>query len=415
MRLGFFSAAPLIKNAYVVLVLLVIVVAIQITLAVWRGWQAMAGIAILLAMTSALLIDKTHVSLTLVATASAVASYLAIKRDWRHLLVAAIIFAYAAHLLWLMGNPLAGRPPQPVSEHQYNLLYLFLYAAIFYLPALLNKRAVADELHTILPVLLNSLSFSVVMALAVLSHFQQSYAAISLGVAALFLALSIIQWLRAGQHHTPAVYACFGYLALSISIYGYAKIPDAFLWLSIQSLLVVSMALWYRSKTLIVMNSLIYAGILLAYFAASPSTDSVNFSFAIVALASARVMNWQKERLTLRTDLLRNIYLAIAFVLIFYALYCAVPGRYVSLSWTATAVAYFLLSYLLGSIKYRWMAISAVLVTVGYLFVVDLAHLDPVFRVAAFLFLGLMALAISLFYTRARWVLKKGGNGSARH
>jgi len=132
----------------------------------------------------------------------------------------------------------------------------------------------------------------------------------------------------------------------------------------------------------------------------------VNFSFALVALASARVMNWQKERLTLRTELLRNVYLFIAFVLVFYALDRAVPPQYVTLAWTLTAVVYFALSYLLRSNKYRLMAIAGMLVTVVYLFLVDLASLDPRFRVAAFMFLGLMAVMISLYYTRIRKPLR---------
>jgi uncharacterized membrane protein len=47
------------------------------------------------------------------------------------------------------------------------------------------------------------------------------------------------------------------------------------------------------------------------------------------------------------------------------------------------------------------------LVTVVYLFLVDLASLDPRFRVAAFMFLGLMAVMISLYYTRIRKPLKE--------
>jgi hypothetical protein len=404
MQLGFFSATPLIANRYIVLSLLLVVVALQLAIAVRRNWQALGGVAILLWMASALLIDTTHVTLPLVAAGSAVSIWLAVRRAWKLLVPVAIILAYAAHLIWLIGNPLIGHPLKAVSEHEYNLVYLFLYAAIFYLPALVDKQPSADETHTVISVLLNSLGFSILTALVVLTHFQEDYAAIYLCAAGFFLALSITQWLKTRKQYAPAIYACFGFMALSVAVYGYTKLPVAFLWLSSESLLVVSLALWFRSRTLVVMNSLIYVSILLAYFAVSPSSHSVNFSFALVALASARVMNWQKERLTLRTDLLRNVYLVIAFALIFYSLYRAVPAEYVTLSWTATAVAYFLLSYLLRNIKYRVMAISAMLLTVVYLFLVDLAHLDPVFRVATFLFLGLMALVISLFYTRTRWL-----------
>jgi hypothetical protein len=407
MRLGFFSATPLIPDQYIVFLLLLIVVALQLAYAVRRNWQALAGMAILLLIASALFIDTTHVSLSVVAGASVVAAYLAVSRVWRLLIPFAIFLAYAAHLLWLMGNPIMGHPLQAVSEHQYNLAYLFLYATIFYLPILLEKGRSADEPYAVIMVLLNTLGFSLLVALVTLTHFQERYGAVYVGVAGFFLALAIIQWLKTRRQYAPAIYASFGYMALSIAIYGYAKMPAAFFWLSLQSLLVVSMALWFRSRTLVVINSIIYINVLLAYFAASPSSNRVNLSFALVALASARVMNWQKQRLTLRTDLLRNIYLVIAFVLIFYTLYRAVPANYVTLSWTATAVIYFLLSYLLNNIKYRLMGISAILLTVVYLIFVDLAHLDPVFRVAAFMFLGLLALVISHFYTRARYLTGK--------
>jgi hypothetical protein len=407
MRLHFFSPSPLVDNASLVFFFLLIVVALQIYLAVRRDSQALAGVGILLGMISALLIDQTHIALPLVVMLSAVAVYLAIRHSWWRLLNASIVLAYAAHLLWLLNNPLAGHSVQAVSGHQYNLVYLFVYAAVFSLPLILTKYVSIDDISLLTMIFLNCLGFSILVFLAVLTHFQKDFPAISLGVCGLFLISSIAQWIRTNQQLGPAIYACFAFMALSIAIYGYAAIPDSFLWLSVQSLLVVSISLWFRSRILVVVNSFIYVGVLVGYFALSPSSHPVNFGFALVALASARVMNWQKERLTLRTELLRNVYLFIAFVLIFYALYRAVPAQYVTLSWTLTAVGYFLLSYLLKSVKYRLMAISAMLVTVLYLFAVDLARLDPRFRVAAFLFLGLMAVMISLYYTKIRKPLDK--------
>ena len=405
MRLHFFSAAPLIDNSYIVLVFLLIVVVCQLYLAVRRDSQSLATVGILLGVVAAMLIDRTHVELALVATFAAVAAYLGVHRGWPRLLNASIIIVYAAHLLWLLNNPLAGHPLQAVTEHHYHLVYLFVYAAIFSLPLLFNKRIAVDDVSSVAMIFLNCIGFGVLMFLAVLTHFQKDFPAISIGVFGLLLISSISLWIRTNHQLGPAIYASFGFMALSIAIWGYAAIPGSFLWLSLQSLLVVSIALWFRSRVLVVVNSFIYVGILIGYFLLSHSSHPVNFSFALVALASARVMNWQKERLTLRTEMLRNVYLFIAFVLIFYGLYRSVPPQYVTLSWTLTAVGYFLLSYLLKSGKYRLMAISAMLVTVVYLFLVDLASLDPQYRVAAFLFLGVMAVMISLYYTRIRKLL----------
>jgi hypothetical protein len=352
-HLGFFSTAPLIPNKYIAVSLLLIVVGLQLTIAIRRNWQALAGIAIMLWLASAMLIDIAHVTLPLVAAGSAIATCLAIRRNWRQLFPLLIILAYGTHLLWLLGNPIVSLRLRAADAHEYNLVYLFVYASIFYLPALRGEASSGDEARPIVEASLNSLGLSMLVALAALTHFAESYAGIYLCAAAFLLCLSITQWLKTNQQHTPAIYASFGYMALSIAIYGYTRIPTAFMWLSLQSLLVVSMALWFRSRTLVVMNSIIFLIVLVAYFAASPSSDQVNFSFVLVAVASARVMNWQKERLTLRTESLRNIYLAIAFTLILYALYRAVPAQYVTLSWSAMVIVYFLISYLLHNTKYR--------------------------------------------------------------
>lgn len=402
MRLHFFSPNPLVRNSYIVFFLLLLVVGLQLYMAVQRESQTLASVGILLGMIAALLSDRTHIELPLVAVLSAGAVYLAIRRGWWRVLNSCVVLAYAAHLMWLLNNPIVGNPVQAVANHQYNIFYLFLYAGIFSLPLILNMRVSGGAGSSIALIFLNCLGFSVLVFLATVTHLPRDYPAIALGVFVLLMVFSVAQWLRTNQQLGPAIYACFAFMALSIAIYGYAAIPDSFLWLSVQSLLVVSIALWFRSRILVVVNSVIYVGILIGYFALSRSSDAVNFSFAIVALSSARVMNWQKQRLTLRTDRLRNVYLFIAFVLIFYALYQVVPPQYVTLSWTMTAVVYFLLSYLLKSSKYRLMGFAAMLVTVVYLFLVDLASLDPRFRVAAFMFLGLMAVMISLYYTRIR-------------
>ena len=83
-----------------------------------------------------------------------------------------------------------------------------------------------------------------------------------------------------------------------------------------------------------------------------------------------------------------------------FALYHLVPSQYVTLSWTAAAVFYFIFSLVMKLIKYRWMAIATVLCTGFYLFFVDLSHLETGYRVLAFLFLALISLGASLYFTK---------------
>lgn len=399
-RLHFFSSDPLVTSRPIAVSLLLLVVGLLFYLSIRRASQGLAGLAILLSMVSAVLIDQTHLSLPLVALNAVISSILAIKRDWRRLLVGTIITAYGVHLLWLLNNFVLGHPLKGVENHQFNLIYLFLYVLAFAAATLLIKDTSGDLYAVVGIILLNCIAFSAVSLLVVLTQYQTVYASVYLGVFLVFMAISIIHWLRTKRQILAAGYACFGYMGLTIAIYGYADPPTSFLWLSLQSLLVVSMALWFRSRVLVVVNTMIFIGIVAAYMITSPSSHLVNFTFVIVAHASARVMNWQKERLTLQTEMMRNIYLLTAFLLILMAVYRVAPAQYVTLFWTAAAAVYFVLSSLLKNIKYRWIAIGMILVSVMHLFVVDLARLDASYRVMAFLGLGLMTLIISLFYTR---------------
>ena len=102
----------------------------------------------------------------------------------------------------------------------------------------------------------------------------------------------------------------------------------------------------------------------------------------------------------MKTESFRNIYLASTFFTFLYAIYHAVPPQYITLSWTAFAVVYFIMSITLSNIKYRWMGILTILVSSIRLFLVDLAQLDMGYRVLAFLFFAIIAFGVSIYYTK---------------
>ena len=191
-------------------------------------------------------------------------------------------------------------------------------------------------------------------------------------------------------------------MALSISIYGYFGLPNAYFLLVLQSFLVVSMALWFRSKIIVIANSFLFASILLLYIITSDHLNSINLAFAFTALATARILNWRKERLTLHTEIFRNINLIIAFFMVLFSLSHLVPSQYVTLSWTSAAISYLLLSILLHNIKYRYMAILTMVVTGGHLFFIDLSQMEIGYRVIAFLVFSVIAIGVSLYYTKRR-------------
>ena len=91
--------------------------------------------------------------------------------------------------------------------------------------------------------------------------------------------------------------------------------------------------------------------------------------------------------------------------MVLYSLHNAVSAQFVTLSWALSALLFFLLSVLMHNKKYRWLAIITMLVTVFYLFIVDLKNISLGYRIVALMFIALIALGISIFYARRQ---KKG-------
>ncbi len=401
-RLHFFSDPPLIRSPAAAAALLLMVVAFQFLVANRIRSELLAGIAFLSALLTGFFIDQPLAGFILIVAGSTLGLWFWYRYNWWRLFLAAIPLAYAAHLLWLLNNPLMGHPLQAAEQYSFQAEFLFLTSLIFSLPWMFRERAGASDVLTAASTLLNGGGFLILLLLITLTFLKPYFARVYLLAAVFFLLVSVLQWRRTHLQIAPSLTACVGFLALTASIFGYVKIPHAYFWLSLQSLLVVCMALWYRSKIIVVVNTFIYLILFMAYFFGSPPVDDVNASFALVALASARIMNWKKERLTLQTEMFRNAYLVAAFIAVLYFLYHAVPAHYVTLSWTGAAALYFLLSLLLRNIKYRLMAMFTMVVTVLYLLLIDLPRLEAKFRVLAFLFLGLISLGISLYYTRFR-------------
>jgi hypothetical protein len=193
-----------------------------------------------------------------------------------------------------------------------------------------------------------------------------------------------------------------GYAALSVAIVARFSSPDHFVWLCWQSIIVVSTAVWFRSRFIVVGNFAVFVLVFVAYLLTAGTIGAVSASFGVVALLSARLLNWQKDRLELKTEMMRNAYLLCALIIFPYTLYHTVPPGFVSLSWLCLAAGYYLVSRFLHLRKYRWMALLTTGLTILYVFLVDLVGLDPLFRIISFLVLGISLLAISMAYSRRK-------------
>jgi hypothetical protein len=412
LKLHFFESTPAVENMWIVLLLLILSIAAMIYHADKLKGEFMSIVAIILLVLTALFADSTYFTLSLLVLAALSAMYLFTRNAWKALLILSIFIVYFAHTVWLIGNPVAGHPLGAITSHQNNIIFLFLYGTIYSLIPFVkqNDRFTADIYNAV--IIINGLVFSILLLLIVVTFYPLNYVWIFLGISLSCLLYSIILNYRIARKFDASFYANFSFMALSIAVYGNSGLPGSYIFLGWQSLVVLAMAIWFRSSLIVRMNTLLYSAILVAYIATTHPITSYDISFTLIAIISAWILNWQKDRLLLKTEIIRNVYLTITFFAMLYTLYFAVPKDYITISWGIAAVFYMLLSVILKNVKFRWMAILTLIVTVIHLFIFDLAKMEQGYRIIAFIFIGLIILGVSFYYTKKLGRRKDESSGS---
>lgn len=382
--------------------ILAAVVALNLGLALRQKSPWLLGLALLTGLISALAVGAPSGIFLTVAALSGLAAYAAVQHSWPGLLLGFVPAAYLTHLLWAINRPWSGRTFKIQLEPSAGLFFLLGYAVILAAGSLRRRDRTHEDPGAILAVLLNCGAGFALFLLLSLGLPSARFVPAHLAAAAVYLGLAVAFWRSEASRISTFFYAMTGYLALSAAIVKSVPVPEVFIWLSGQSLVVVTTALWFRSRLIVVANFGIYVAIVLAYMVVAKQESGISLGFGVVALLSARILNWKKERLELKTEFMRNAYLTSAFVVFPYALYHLVPHAYVSVAWVAVAVAYYLMNLIVRNPKYRWMGHLTLLLTVLYVIVVGITQLAPAYRIISFLVLGTVLVAVSLIFTKVR-------------
>jgi uncharacterized membrane protein len=402
LRLYYFSSSSYITSLNLEIILLLIISGLTLYYSVKKRSVYLTAVCLTLGYLTALVSDQPYFIFIMLTILSAITVYFTLTYRWTYLIIYGIIITYLFHLMWFFNNPLLGKTLQPVSLPAINIIFLLIYASIFYLGNILRDKSTRESINVISVTALNTAGSYSIFLLITLTTIHSYIGFYHLLASILFLTFSIIFWVREKSRFSTFILAMCGYLALSVAIVIQFQAPSFFIWLCWQSLLVVSTAVWFRSKFIVLANYIIYLIVLIAYLAMEGKIDAVSISYGIVALLSARILNWKKDRLELRTEYMRNSYLVIALLIIPYALYNFIPGGLVAISWVALAFLYYTLSLLLKNKKYRWMAIITLLLTVVYVFILGITSEDFTYKIISFLVLGVVLVAVSLIYTRIR-------------
>ncbi len=401
LRMHYFSLAPLVNDIIPILVIVYIVSFALILSGIKWDSTYITAFGFALGYASALISDYSILILLTITLIAIQSTYLKIKLNWTGLFNFTIVTAYLVHLIWFINNPLVGNQLELQIDQPLNLIFILLYVIIFTIAYLSNKDY-DESLPTAMSFLVNtSLGYGLFLLITILSapSLGQVY---NLLASIIFLGFAILFFTKKSSKIATFYYAMTGYAALSIAIILQFDMPDFFMWLCWQSLIVVSTAVWFRSKFIILANFIIFLLIFFTFLILSGATSGISLSFGIVALLSARILNWKKDQLELKTEQMRNAYLLTALLIIPYSLYQMLPSGFVAFSWIAVAILYYLFSLMLKNVKYRYMSLATFLLTVVYVFVLGITSDETIFKILSFLVLGSALVIISIVYTRNR-------------
>ena len=402
LRLYFLSPQRTISNVGFEVGWLSVVVLLSFFVSLKQKSIYLTGITIALGFSTALVSDSAVVILLYETLLAVAAIILSVKTKWFNIVLYTAILAYVTHLLWFLNNPVVGKPLAFSPLPEINLLFLLLYVVIFSLGVFLKEAGTTESFSVIISSIGNSIVGYGLFLLITLTQTTPLNPFFHLVAFSVFIILSTFFWAKRKSKYSTFFYAMTGYLALSVAIILQFNIPDYFIWLCWQSIIVVSTAVWFRSKFIIVANFGIYLALFFAFLAFGGKVDFVSISFGLVALLSARILNWKKERLELKTEQMRNAYLVAALLIIPYALYNTIPSGFVSLSWIAVSILYYLFSLLLKSEKYRWMSLATLLLTVAYVFIIGITSSDLLYKIVSFIALGIVLLSLSIIYSKKK-------------
>ncbi|MCX6290569.1 MAG: hypothetical protein NT126_02240 [Bacteroidetes bacterium] len=407
LHLHYYTDTPVVVNQAAGILLLFVVIANQVYHSIKKKSEIYAGIALTMTFITGVVSDTTYFMLSTAVLTAAGSVYFFFRFGWKTTFIISIFLSFSVFIIWVLKNPGLLDVTNLTMHHICNL-YLMACAAAFSMVALFPKKETLSKSFLMSSVLVYGMSFSAVLMFFVFTFFMNSYVILFVAISVFCILFSIILKKFSAWDFSPAFYAMYGFVAISVSAYGLFGLPYVFLLLALQSLLVLAMSLWFRSQMIVGLNAAMFFVLLITYIAISESADVINFSFALVAFLTARFLNLKKQLLKLETNYLRNTYLLVMFIMVLYSLHKALPDQYITLSWTIAAAVFFFFNLVLKNIKYRLMAIFAIISAASRLFLVDLSRISFAYRVIAFLFLALISISISIYY----YTRMKGKTGS---
>ncbi len=403
LRLHYWGNPSFITNNFYEFILLAIISLIFLFVSNRKKSIYLFNIALTLGYIASLVSGETYIIFLSILVLTVLSSYIKINYEWGRLFYYSVFLTYLTHFVWFINNPLIiNNKIELVKEPYLNVFFLMSYLIVVAVGNIFRKAEFGNDKQRVISSFFNSFGFLLLFTLITVTQFRSEITISFIAASILFLLLSILFFKKEQDKYSIFFFAIIGYISLSIAIINTFEIPELFIWLCWQSILVVSTAIWFRSKIIIVANFLIYLVIAIATVTLSGNHALSCMNIGIVALLSARILNSKKDKLDLKTEAMRIAYLTLAFLLLPYSTFLLVPLEYVGFTWLAIGLLYYALSLLLKNNKYRWMAMMTLAITILYTLLLGILHPDNELNVLSFIVVGIVLIVISIVYTKIK-------------
>lgn len=402
LKLHYFTSSPVFENINLVLIHLYAIAAVALSYSIFKKSQYLASISLLSFGINSLISDSTFIVITTIIILSWLSVSFSRKFNWDGLLNFSIIITYLIQLIWFINNPILGNQIALEPEKSYSVIATLILIAFYGFGRTKPFEHEVNEGFAITRSIFNSSLGSLLSYYLVLNLSKDLFFATSVVIALLLISIAAYHYVTIKSKIVTFIYSMAGYTALSIGIISYFDTPINFVLLCWQSVLVVSTALWFRSKFIVVANIFIFVLILLANFTSGNGFNASSLNFGIVALVSARIINWQKNRLGLETQNLRNAYLIIATIINPIITYQILPGHLVGIAWIGLAFLYYVLGKILENKKYRLMSTFTLILSLIYSFIFGLTAGEPLYKIISFVIVSLSLILMSIIYSKLK-------------
>jgi hypothetical protein len=402
LRLKYFSSAPIINDQLTIVSLLFLTAIVSMILSLKNKSISLTGISVILICLANLLSNITIIFFSVLIAICLATIVIGITNNWKSFPLTGIILTYFTLLLWTINNPLVTGKIIFVNNYMLTLFFVPIIILIYGIANALQTQETDDGNWSYKISIANSVGGFGLFAIIVLgTNFAENGLLFIVLSIALFV-LAILHWKKHHSRLSTFFYSMLAYGSFSLAIIAKVDTQNALILLCWQSLVVVSTALWFRSKFIVVANFFIFIIILLSFVFSADRLNTLTASFGVVALISARVINWQKKRLELKTENLRNAYLLVAFLILPIVIYNNVAVHLVGIALIGLSLFYYIVGKLINNKKYRLLATGNLIIALAYIIIFGFVSEQTAYKVFSFFLASITLIIVSIVYTKDR-------------